>query len=218
MVFSISYSDGQRFTERDVRRLINLGDQNQYEGNYQEVTKKYLQALEIIYQIPSDKIQDLGDQGNLTSIRATILAKLGDNLTYVGQYKIATEFYEQQLRTITSTASKLDIDFAYHKVGFGYYFRGSYKSSIELQEQSLNILSGKEDDLDSKRLKCKIYLCVGLNQCALNNHEMALNSYKKALDIAQQDGLQAEEAEIKLSSLTREELSLISGNVNKKIP
>lgn len=72
----ISFSSEQEFTEHYVVHLINLGDQNQYDGNYQEATKKYLQALEVIYQILDDNTQALGDKSSLTSLMATILANL----------------------------------------------------------------------------------------------------------------------------------------------
>jgi len=212
----ISYPCEQEFTRPDVTSLINLGDQNQYEGNYQEATKNYLQALEFLYQILDNDTKYLQEQNNLTSLRGIILSKLGDNLVYVGQYKIAVEFYGQQLRIVTGVGSKLDIALAHHKVGFCHYFMGLYESSIEHQKQSLGILSTEEEKLEFKKLKCKIHLCLGLNQCALKSHEMAANSYEEALNIARRYGLQNEEAEIiaTLSSSIREKLNLEYGQVN----
>lgn len=51
---------------------------------------------------------------------------------------------------------------------------GFYQSSVELQKQSLDILSAEEEKLEFKQLKCKIHLCLGLNQCALESYEMAV--------------------------------------------
>ncbi len=218
MVSSISYSEEQKYTERDVIRLITLGDQNQYEGNYQEATKKYLQALEILYLIQDNKTQNSIDKDKLTSQRVTLLSRLGDNFIYIGQYKIATEFYEQQLRTITSTESKLDIAFAYYKVGLSHYFMGLHKSAIELQEKSINTLLYEEEKFEVEKLKCRIHLCLGLNQHALQNYEVAASSYTIALDIASRNKLQDDEAEIiiNLSRFNREKLSLNYGNENIK--
>lgn len=223
MVFYIGSSDKHKFkykfTERDVIRIINLGDQNQYEGNYQEATKKYLQALEILYQISDNITHNSGNKDTLTSLRATILAKLGDNFTYIGQYKIAIEFYEQQLRIINSTERKFDIAFAYHKVGFCYYFMKLHESSLKFQEQSLNIISRPETSkLELEKLKSRIHLCIGLNQQAFKQYEEAAISYEKALDLARHQSLQYEEAEIiiSLSSLTRDEFKLNHRSINIK--
>lgn len=216
MDYSISYLGKQEFIKSDVTYLINLGDTNQYEGNYQEATKNYLQALEALYQILDDDTQGLRDKNSLTSIRAIILAKLADNLIYVGQYKIATEFYGQQLRIVTGVGSKLNIAIAHHKIGFCHYFMGLYQFSIELQEKSLGILSTEEEKLEFKQLRCRIYLCLGLNQCALKSYDMAANSYEEALDIARRYGLQNEEVEIiaNLSSAFRKKLNLEHGELS----
>jgi nucleoside phosphorylase len=210
-----------RLTERDILRLINLGDQTQYEGNYQEATKKYLQALEIISQISVKKTQESNDKDNLTkltSLRASILSKLGDNLVYVGHYKIATEFYEQQLRIVNDIGSKLAIAFAHHKIGRCHYYIQAYDSSIELQNQSLSILLDEEKNPESKQLECKVHFCLGLNQYALKNYEIAVNSYKIALGIARQYSLKNEEAEILiyLSLSAREKLSLGYEKIDRK--
>ncbi|NEP11424.1 MAG: tetratricopeptide repeat protein [Symploca sp. SIO2C1] len=205
----------QEYTENNVKNLIELGNKEQYNGNYQGATGNYLQALEFLYQILDDA-QTLRDKNSLTSLRATILSKLGDNLIYVGQYKIAVEFYSQQLRIVTNFVNKLDIAFAHHKLGFCHYFIGLYDSSIEFQKKALDILSTEEEKLEFKQLKCKIYLCLGLNQYALKSYEEAANLYQQALDIARRYGLQYEEAEIiaNLSSSVRKQLSLESSKFN----
>ncbi|NEP59571.1 MAG: hypothetical protein F6K31_21600 [Symploca sp. SIO2G7] len=205
----------QECAVNNVKRLIELGDKDQYNGNYQGATGNYLQALEFLYQILDDA-QTLRDKNSLTSLRATILSKLGDNLIYVGQYKIAVEFYSQQLRIVNNFVNKLDIAFAYHKFGFCHYFMGLYESSMESQKKALDILATEEEKLEFKQIKCKINLCLGLNQYALQSYEEAANLYQEALDIARRYGLQYEEAEIiaNLSSSVRKKLSLESSKLN----
>jgi nucleoside phosphorylase len=208
----------QSFTIPDVEYLISLGDKDQYEGNYQDATKNYLQSLEGLYQILDNDTQNIRDKNKLICLKAVALSKLGDNLIYVGQYKIAIEFYAQQLRIAISHGSKLDLAFAYHKVGFCNYFMGLYQSSIEYQEQSLIILIKMEENLAREQLMCKIHLCLGLNQLALKNYESAAHIYEEALDIARRYKLQHDEVEViaNLSSSVRENyrLEYENGNMN----
>ncbi|NES18058.1 MAG: hypothetical protein F6K41_03815 [Symploca sp. SIO3E6] len=211
-----SLTSQQEWTENNVKSLIELGDKEQYNGNYQGATVNYLQALEFLYQILDNDAQTIRDKNSLTSLRATIISKLGDNLIYVGQYKIAVEFYSQQLRIVTNFVNKLDIAFAYHKFGFCHYFMGLYESSMESQKKALDILATEEEKLEFKQIRCKINLCLGLNQYALQSYEEAANLYQEALDIARRYGLQYEEAEIiaNLSSSVRKQLSLESSTLN----
>ncbi|MBW4472437.1 MAG: hypothetical protein KME45_19000 [Stenomitos rutilans HA7619-LM2] len=213
-----SYSGEKVFAMSDIDRLVRLGDKSQYEGNYQEATKNYLQALEALYQVLDNDKQVLRDRNGLTCLKAVIISKLGDNLVYVGQYKIAIEFYTQQLQIVTGTESKLDIAFAHHKVGFCNYFMGLYHSSIEFQQKSLDILINEEEGLEPDQLRCKIHLCLGLNQLALKSYEIAASSYEIALDIARKHRLQNEEVEIiaSLSSSVRKkhELEYQKRNMN----
>ncbi|OUC14797.1 MAG: hypothetical protein B0A82_10755 [Alkalinema sp. CACIAM 70d] len=202
---SSNYFDIQDFSGYDFSSLISFGDQNQYEGNYQEATKNYLQALEALHQVKYDTQESKGKKC-LTSLRASILSRLGDNLFYLGQYKIAVEFYNQQVNMLTEIDNTLNLAIAHHKVGFCSYFMGLHESSLMSQEQSFAILSAEEEQLAFKPLRCRIHLCIGLNQYALGNHELAVISYDKGLTIARQYGLQNQEAEISayLSSSVRE--------------
>jgi nucleoside phosphorylase len=210
-----NYFDNQDFSGYDFSSLINLGDQNQYEGNYQEATKNYLQVLEFLYQI-KDNTQESKDKNNLNSLRASVLSRLGDNLFYLGQYKIATEFYNQQASVLTEIGNSLNLATAHHKVGFCNYFMGLYEFSITSQEQSLAILSTQEEQLVVKQLRCRIHLCIGLNQYALGNQELAVDNYEEGIAIARLYGLQHQEAEISayLSTPVRENLNLRNEKVD----
>lgn len=221
--FSTSNFDFQNFLEKNVIFLIKLADQSQSEGNYQEATINLLKALDALYQMGGNYTKILGkismrEKSYLTSLRASIYSKLGDNLVCVGQYKIAYGFYSQQLNIVTEAESKnnLDMALAYHKISFCQYFIGSYDSSIALQQRSLDFISKEVDTLEVSKLKSKIYLCLGLNQFALESYEKAVNSYEEALRIARKSDLQNEEAEIiaYLSLSVREKHSLEYGKVN----
>lgn len=215
MNLSSNYFDSQDFSGYDFSLLINLGDQNQYEGNYQEATKNYLQVLEALHQIKYNT-QEQKDENNLTSLRAGILSRLGDNLFYLGQYKIAAEFYGQQVNMVAEIGNSLNLATAHHKVGFCSYFLGLYESSILSQEQSLTILSAEEEQLEFKPLRCRIHLCIGLNQYALGNYELAVSNYDEGIAIARQYRLQNQEAEISayLSTPVREKLDLRNGKAD----
>lgn len=209
-------------TQRDVERFVNLGKQDQYEGNYGKATERYLQALELLYQIRNCKVQGL--ESTLASLRALILAKLGDNFSYLGQHEIALKYYEQQLRTANSGASKLSKASAYQNIGFYYYFMNSHGTSIEFQQRSQEILQGAEDNLEGaednlefKEIECSTHLCIGLNKHRLEDYVEANDHYQQSLNIARKFGLQAKEAEaiIRFNSLHGEKLGLESNDFDK---
>lgn len=204
-----NYFDIQDFAEYAFKSLINVGDENQYKGNYQEATKNYLQALENLHKAESRE-QEQKEKKHLISLRASIISRLGDNLFYLGQYKIAFEFYTQQLSMMTDVGNSLNLAIAHHKVGFCSYFMSLYESSIASQEQGLSILSSQEERLEFKPLRCRVHLCIGLNQYALGNNDLAVSSYEEGMTIARQYGLQSQEAEISayLSTPVREKINL----------
>ena len=179
-------------------------------------TERYLQALELLYQIRNSKVQDL--ESALVYLRALVLAKLGDNFSYLGQHEIALKFYEQQLRTAKSGASKLSTASAYHNIGFCYYFINSYGTSIEFQQRSQEILQGSEDNIEFKEIECSTHLCIGLNKHRLEDYGEAYDHYQKSLNIARKFSLQAKEAEaiIRFNSLHGEKLGLESDDFDKK--
>lgn len=182
---------------------------NQYGGNYQEATKNYLQVLEALYQIKCNT-QDAKDNSDLTFLRASLLSRLGDNLFYLGQYKIAAEFYSQQLSLLAGFGNSLNLATAHQKIGFCSYFIGLYEASILSQKQSIAILLTEEEQLSFKPLRCRIHLCIGLNQYALGNIKLAVDSYEEGMAIARLYSLPSQEAEISayLSSSVREYINL----------
>jgi nucleoside phosphorylase len=190
-----SYLNDENIVNPTILDILESGDQNQYQGNYQEATKKYLQALEAACKY-LDNSEEPQNKSQLALLRAVILSKIGDNLIYVGQSNIAVEFYLQQLKIATDIGSNFDMAAAHHKVGFCHYFMGLHKSSIDFQNQSLAILAVEEEQLEFKSLKCKIHLLIGLNQRKFEQYELAEKSYEEALGIARTYGLQKEEAEI----------------------
>lgn len=203
-------------TKRDVERLLNLGNQDQYEGNYGKATEKYLQSLEILCQLGNYKSR--GSKENWTSLRALVIEKLGNNLNYLGQHEIALKYYEQQLRTIKSISSKLGIASAYHNIGLCYFFLHSFRSAIELQEQSQEFLEDVEEDFERKELECSIKLFIGLNKHYLGEYEAANGYYQKSLAIAKHYGLPIKEAEaiIRFNALSREKIGLESSDFDKR--
>jgi nucleoside phosphorylase len=210
MINDVNSLGSQDILEREITRLITLGDQCQFEGNYQEATTQYLGALERSIEAPN------------RWARAVALSRLGDILTYTGHYPIAVEFYKRQFIITHGSEYSSDIDytenlsdyseiilfyksFAFHKLGSGYYYIGFYALSLELQDWSLRISSDLPVSEKNGELKCKSYSTIGLTRHALGEYETAIFSYEAALEIAESLNLLREKAEnfINLSASTR---------------
>ena len=56
----------------------------QYEGEYSEATKKYLQVQEILHEISQNNPRYGDREDRLNSTRATIFSRLGDNFIFLG--------------------------------------------------------------------------------------------------------------------------------------
>lgn len=158
-----------------------------YQGNYEEALDNWLASIELLI-IREDQEPDSLARLNLMKARAQLLNNAGAAYKNLGQYDEAIEYYQQNLQIQEQLGNLYSMAQSKANIANVYFaFELDYDKVLEYYNESLEDLNKhlihNPDDQQGKQLLAGIYLNIGIACKEIENDDMAIENFQRALDM-----------------------------------
>ncbi|MFB2937806.1 tetratricopeptide repeat protein [Aerosakkonemataceae cyanobacterium BLCC-F154] len=161
--------DSQNNPTRQAEQLLQTGEQQFANRQYQEAIKTFKKLREIYQKI-----------GNKEGEAITVF-RIGSSYDRLGKFREALDYYQQALSLRRQIGDKSGEGSVLNSIGGVYFQQGNYQQALELYQQTLQFRREVGDKLGEGRTLNNI----GLIYEALADYPRALENYQQALAIFQ---------------------------------
>ena len=182
---SLARETGSIVMENQALEIIAIG--RYYQGNYEEALNNWLTSIELLVKRESQE-QDSLVRMKLMGQRAQLLNNAGAANKNLGQYDKAIEFYQENLQIQERLGNLYSMAQSKANIANVYFaFELDYDKVLEYYNESLNDLNKhlmrNPDDQQGKQLLAGIYLNIGIAYKEIENDDMAIENFQRALDM-----------------------------------
>ena len=158
-----------------------------YQGNFEEALSNWLASIDLLLIRESQEPDSIA-RLDLMRARAQLLNNAGAAYKNLGQYDKAIEFYQENLKIQEQLGNLYSMAQSKANIANVYFaFELDYEKVLEYYNESLDhlneFLMRNPDNMQGKQLLAGIYLNIGIAYKEIENDDMAIENFQRALDM-----------------------------------